>query len=79
MTACPDCTKARAGTWGVWNATCPSCVAREISRSRECKEALSGGEVEPLSAMVDAMLAGVPREQAVGMVREWVRVGKEQR
>lgn len=37
------------------------------------------GEVEPLSRMVDTMLADIPREQAADMVREWVRIGKEQR
>jgi hypothetical protein len=73
---CPDCTKARAGVWPLYRSNCHGCVARQIARSQEAWNAMHPAgtlEVEPLSAMVDRMMADVPRDQAADMVREWVR------
>lgn len=78
-TDCPDCTKARAGVWGGYSMNCQSCAARAIAKSPAAFEALSnGGDSRPLSAMVDHIMGDVPREQTVGMVREWVRIGRTQ-
>lgn len=82
MTACPDCTKARAGTWGGYAARCSGCTARAIARSEEAWNAMhpaGSGDVGPLSAMVDKLMGDVPREQAVQAVREWFKHGTAQR
>lgn len=82
MSDCQDCTKARAGIWPLFRSNCHGCAARHVARSIEAWNAMhpaGTGEVEPLSRMVDTMLADIPREQAADMVREWVRIGKEQR
>lgn len=78
MSDCPDCTKARAGTWGGFSMGCQSCAARAIARSPAAFEALSnGGDRAALSAMVDHIMGSVPRGDAVAMVREWFRQGRE--
>lgn len=72
-TDCPDCTKARAGTWGGYSMHCQSCAARAIAKSPAAFEALSGGDRAPLSAMVDHIMGATDRAEAVRMVREWFK------
>lgn len=77
---CPDCTKAKVRTWPMYRSNCHGCVARQIARSQEAWNAMhpaGTGEVGPLSALVDRLMADVPRDQAADMVREWVRLGRE--
>lgn len=76
MTDCQDCAKARAGTWGGYSMYCQSCAARAIAKSPVAWEALSGqgsGDRGSLSVMVDRLMEGMPRGDAVRMVREWFK------
>lgn len=79
---CPDCTAAKVGPWGGFRLSCHGCTARAIARSPQAFDALDrrgSGDRRPLGSMVDTLMADVPRDEAVKMVREWVRIGKEQR
>lgn len=78
MSDCPDCTKARAGTWGMFAMGCQSCAARHIARSPAAWEALSaGGDRAELSAMVDHIMGAKDRAEGVRLVREWFKLSKE--
>lgn len=78
-TVCPDCTEAKARTWSLYRKGCHGChgcTARSIARSLTAFNALSAkgtGERKPLSDMVDKLMATVPRDDAVRMVRDWYR------
>ena len=79
---CPDCTKARAGPWGGYTATCHGCLARLVAVSPQAFNALDprgSGDRKPLGDLVDRVMEGMSRGDAVRLVREWFKLGLPQR
>lgn len=75
-TECKDCAQARKGPWGGYLANCHGCQARVIALSQEAFNALDPrgtGDRQPLSELVDRVMEGMPRGDAVRMVREWFK------
>lgn len=82
MSECKDCTAAKAGPWGGYTATCFGCLARLVAVSPQAFNALDprgSGDRQPLSDLVDRVMGGIPRDEAVRLVREWFKHGTAQR
>lgn len=80
MSECKDCTAAKAGPWGGYTATCHGCLARLVAVSPQAFNALDprgSGDRKPLGDLVDQVMEGMPRGDAVRLVREWFRLGRE--
>lgn len=82
MSECRDCAAAKAGPWGGYTATCHGCLARLVAVSPQAFNALDprgSGDRKPLGDLVDRVMEGMPRGDAVRLVREWFKLGLPQR
>jgi hypothetical protein len=71
---CRDCTAARTRTWGQYNLTCPSCLARNAARSQAAYDALhplGTGDRLALRDLIARKMPQVPTADARRMVYEW--------
>lgn len=80
--SCDNCTRAKAGMWGGYSASCIECTARAIARSLDAFNAISPrgtGRAEPLRELIRRAMPQTPFDTAKAMVRHWWKHDNETR